>query len=88
MSDRIRIYDNKGETFDRYTVAIENAEPEGRETYYFGMSNNPFSPQGFNQFVGERSTGAVSEGPHLGALIVDLPKDIFLAIFDRIGGMK
>jgi len=40
----IKIYDNEGETFDRYTVII------GRSTYT--MSHNPLSPQGFNQYGG------------------------------------
>ena len=40
----IRIYDNDGETFDRYTVIIDNN--------VFTMSHNAQSPQGFNQYVG------------------------------------
>ena len=42
---KITIFDNGGKTFDRYTVFIDNN--------VFGMSNNPTSPQGFNQVIGE-----------------------------------
>lgn len=40
----IEIYDNGGETFDRYTVIIDGD--------VYGMSANPQSPQGFNQYSG------------------------------------
>lgn len=39
------IYDNKGMTFDRYTIVSSYCE-------IFGMSSDPLSPQGFNQFCG------------------------------------
>jgi hypothetical protein len=44
MKHKIRIFDNKGETFDRYTVLIDEDA--------FGMSHNPLSAQGFNQYIG------------------------------------
>ncbi len=40
----IQVYDNGGETFDRYTVIIDND--------VFGMSENPLSASGFNQWCG------------------------------------
>lgn len=40
----VEIYDNEGESFDRYTIIIDDA--------YFGMSLHPHSPQGFNQYCG------------------------------------
>ena len=42
----IQVYDND-ESFDRYTVIIDD--------YVFGMSTNPLSPMGFNQYVGDTS---------------------------------
>lgn len=43
---RIRIFDNGGETFDRYTlIDTKNGE-------VFGASSNPFSPLGFGQYCG------------------------------------
>ena len=38
------VWDNGGKSFDRYTVRVRND--------YFGMSENPGSPQGFNQHAG------------------------------------
>lgn len=40
----VRIYDNGGETFDRYTVIID------RDIY--GMSDSAMAPNGFNQYCG------------------------------------
>ena len=42
------IYDNGGETFDRFTVYYN--EPENNSLWAGrGMSSNPFHPQGFGQ---------------------------------------
>ena len=41
----VRIYDNGGETFDRYTIVY--LEPENNFYHYVGASVNPFHPQGF-----------------------------------------
>ena len=40
----LKVWDNEGKSFDRYTVRIRND--------YFGMSHNATSPQGFNQYIG------------------------------------
>ena len=40
----VRIFDNGGKSFDRYTIII------GQDVY--GMSENATSPQGFNQYLG------------------------------------
>lgn len=40
----IRIYDNGGETCDRYTLIIDGD--------IYGLSDNAMSPQGFNQYCG------------------------------------
>lgn len=53
----IVVYDNGGDTIDRYTVII------GKDAY--GMCNNPLSPQGFNQYAGEVGTD-IKLGSHLG----------------------
>lgn len=41
----IMVWDNDGETTDRYTVLID-------KEYVFSMSGSPFHPQGFNQYAG------------------------------------
>jgi hypothetical protein len=52
---KIRIYDNGGKTFDRFT-AVYMDHPERAGFYKTGlyaargMSENPFHPQGFGQF--------------------------------------
>lgn len=48
---KIRIYDNGGASFDRYTVVYTgNYRRTPRcQHQYVGMSENPFHPQGFGQ---------------------------------------
>lgn len=72
----LRIYDNGGKTFDRYTIIParwdkRHAERDGLFTC-IGASENPFHPQGF----GQHSTAM--PGPHLGKRIHwnDLPADV------------
>ncbi len=66
------IYDNGGETFDRYTV-VYNALATGKPGVYeaVGMSEDPFHPQGFGQHC------SAMLGKHLGKRITfkQLPKD-------------
>lgn len=40
---RVWVLDNEGETFDRYTIILQNCD-------VYGASLNPFSPMGFGQF--------------------------------------
>lgn len=72
---QVRIYDNGGESFDRYTVI------DGTEAY--GMSNNPRSPQGFNQYIGEAGKLHV---PALGKKVSfkRLPAEVKAAIVARV----
>lgn len=61
MLKHVRIYDNGGQTFDRYTAVYMN-EPEGRGLYGArGMSENPF--EGFGQYC------SATPGRHLGKRI-------------------
>jgi len=41
-----KIFDNGGETADRYTLINKDRE-------IFGFDNNPFSPTGFGQYCGD-----------------------------------
>ena len=61
-----RIYDNGGETADRYTVVFKKQKGNGGGPYYpyLAMSGDPNSPQGFCQH-GE--TDVI--GKHLGKRI-------------------
>lgn len=47
IQKEVRVYDNGGISFDRYTVFA------GGDV--FVMSSNPLSPQGMNQWVGKES---------------------------------
>jgi hypothetical protein len=75
-AQKVVVYDAGEDAFDRYTVII------GTEAY--GMSNRPFSPQGFNQFVGDVGKH-VHLGKHLGkkVSVKRLPKEVQKAIRQR-----
>jgi len=53
----VKIWDNGGKTFDRYTAIIDGE--------FLGLSNNPFSPQGFCQHAGDVPKG-ITSFKHLG----------------------
>lgn len=73
----IRIYDNGGQTADRYTVVYMD-EPERQPGMFacLGMNAYPFHPQG----IGMHSTAM--PGPHLGKRIGwdALPEDCKRAV--------
>jgi len=69
------VYDNNGDTFDRYTVFT----PDGS---VYGMSDNPTSPQGFNQYLGDDTE--VEKGEHLGRKLKSVPKSIEKAVLNRM----
>lgn len=65
----LRIYDNGGKSYDRYTMIPPRWAHSYREQNRFGLfeaigaSENPFHPQGFGQHV------TATPGPHLGQRI-------------------
>jgi hypothetical protein len=75
--NRIVVWDNGGETADRYTVQI------GRDIYT--MSDNPLSPQGVNMYD---TTLAKNEklctGLDTKVRVKDLPKEVQRAIKARM----
>jgi hypothetical protein len=74
------VYDNKGETVDRYTVVFTGrySHKTGGSFWYLGMNSAPFHPQGFGQH-GESKYSPIDRPKysHLGKLIkfTDLPDD-------------
>ena len=78
---KVMVYDNGGKSMDRYTVFITYATGE---TIAFGMSDNPMSPNGFNQYVGEVPR-EISPGKHQGKKLSRIPKEIEKAVKGRIG---
>jgi len=72
------VYDNGGKTADRYTIIT----PDGS---VYGMSSDPFSPQGFSQYVGEKSEfpkGLSHTGKKVDA--TKLPDKVQQAILERM----
>ena len=69
----LRIYDNGGQTFDRYTVVFMDRPERAPGTYEaLAASEYPFSPMGFGQHV------MAMPGRHLGRPIrfESLPEDV------------
>lgn len=86
----VRIYDNGGETFDRYTVVftgnyLKTGSDGVRRFQYVGMSENPYHPQGFCQH-GESEWQPIDRPTysHLGKKITfdKLPQDCQKAVLD------
>ena len=77
---RFRIYDNGGETADRYTavrVSPSRCSDGTRYWEYVGMDEAPFHPQGFGQHGDAPDPIDYPNGKHLGRRIrfKDLPAD-------------
>lgn len=49
IKEHVLIYDNGGETFDQYTFIDKNTG------HMWGSSSNPFHPQGFGSYCGNRA---------------------------------
>ena len=65
---KLKIYDDGGETIDRYTMIMPDGEA-------WGFSENPYHPQGVGQYVGNLSN--LRTFSHLGKpvkSIMDLPE--------------
>lgn len=84
MRRRVHVWDNGGSTFDRYCVTIMRRTTQGRRHEVYGMSDDPLSPQGFNQY--SHTITSLDELPLMGKRInvQDLPKDVIKAIEQRL----
>jgi hypothetical protein len=69
------VYDNNGETFDRYTIFT----PDGS---VYGMSDNALMPNGFNMYIGDNTE--VEKGSHLGKKLKSVPESIKIAVQRRM----
>jgi hypothetical protein len=69
---KVIVYDNGGESFDRYTVFT----PDGS---VFGMS---YTASGFNLYLGNRTE--IEKGKHLGKRLPSVPDNIKKAVLDRM----
>jgi hypothetical protein len=61
--DLISVLDNGGETFDRYTLSFMS---DDGESFMYGASENPFSPQGVGMYVGDGCFPDTDENPSIG----------------------
>jgi hypothetical protein len=66
------VYDNGGESFDRYTIFT----PDGS---VYGMSENA---SGFNMYIGDSTE--IEKGSHLGKRLKSVPKSIQKAVMNRM----
>lgn len=75
----IRLYDNQGETIDRYTCVFTGRyEGSKDQKIYLGMSSDPFHPMGVGMH-GESETPIDREGySHLGKKVKfeDIPEQV------------
>ena len=71
----IQMYDSPT-CIDRYTVVIDSGYGF---LEFFAMSGNPSHPQGVNMYCGSSLDGYF-KGPHLGALLEEIPGCIRSAI--------
>ena len=69
------VYDNQGETFDRYTIFT----PDGS---VYGMSDNALMPNGFNMYIGDDTE--IEKGSHLGKRLKSVPESIKVAVERRM----
>lgn len=80
--DVLRVYDNEGETFDRYTIVLTRRQWPADRGFYtcLGLSSYPTHPQGFSQF------SECMLGKHLGKRIAwdALPEAIRAHVRARI----
>lgn len=67
---QVRLFDNGGETFDRYTAIFTH---DGEE-WYLGMSEHPFHPQGFGQHGEGDVSGVIERDVEI--RVEDAPADV------------
>lgn len=78
----IRVFDNGGKTFDRYTVVFSHAHSFGFQgvTVGVGMSEHPYHPQGFGQHFEYPNHPVQSGGKRIS--FNDLPPDCKRLVID------
>lgn len=80
----VRIYDNGGRTFDRFTAIFMDWRERSGLYVALGMSEHPSHPQGFGQWT------AATPGRHLGRRIrpSQLPPDCRALVLDYLREME
>ena len=83
LTEQVAIYDNGGETVDRYIVIIGDD--------WYSMSREANSPSGVNQYYGNAKADALSVSEATGKRITSwaqLPNGVRTAIRDRMKEVK
>lgn len=80
---KIRVYDNGGESGDRYTCCFKGLRPYTGWYQYLAMSESPFSPCGIGLHCEHNSPIDYPRYSHLGKRVKfeDLPKDVQICIW-------
>lgn len=68
----VRLFDNHGETFDRYTAVFY--DQDGQCVGYRGMSDNPFHPQGFGIWDDGDCSGTIERDTEIA--VEDAPEQV------------
>lgn len=72
----VKVYDNGGATFDRYTIVTKDA--------LYTMSDRPLSPSGFNQGSDNLEGEYEPRNSEREVPLRDLPVDVLIAIIERL----
>jgi len=72
ITSKVTIYDNGGETIDRYTIFAPNGE-------VYGMNENG---KEFNLYLGTETE--ITKGSHLGKRLKSIPNEILFPVLQRI----
>ena len=72
----VKVYDNGGATFDRYTIVTKDA--------LYTMSTNALSPSGFNQGSDNLSGEYQPNNSEKEVQLRDVPVDVLIAIIHRL----
>lgn len=86
----VRIYDNGGRSFDRYTCLFTGRYKGSRESkVYLGMSERPYHPQGVGMHGESRETLDARGYSHLGTPVqfTALPDEVQRCIIQTYRGL-
>lgn len=85
MDRRVCVYDNGGQTVDRYTVSIARTEKGVKVWDVYCMSENAGSPIGVNQFSHtQKYVSCIPFTVCKKVRVLNLPKEVISAIEARI----
>ncbi len=78
LKGKVFIYETKEAVIDKYTMIWYI----GKNRYFFALGDDPYSPRGFNLYIGDGKT--YKAGKHLGEKLNHTPMNLVAAIKHRI----